>query len=187
MGGHAKVGTVSIRRGQTVLLESRQRLNRYLGSTSLCLQSPKGLIVGTATEGLFVLNGDAIHPVQSPTRRITKLCLWRGRLVVGGMDGAWVEASGGWDQLPTDCEETTARNSSWRWSARCRHRLGSSLRAGVDFAVYAGGCGRRLWRNKNSGTRRVVRRSCRRLRRLGWRTCDPCSRLPRERTRSHCA
>jgi len=76
--------------------------------TSLCLAPPSGLYVGTATRGLYLLSGDTIHPVDCPEARVTKLCLWNGRLVVGGMHGAWVVSHSGWRLLPTEGEETTS-------------------------------------------------------------------------------
>ncbi|HWD39428.1 MAG TPA: hypothetical protein VG944_11305 [Fimbriimonas sp.] len=76
--------------------------------TALCLDPPRGLMVGTATEGLFALNGDEVRSLDCPTKRITRLCLWSGRLVVGAMDGAWVRHGSDWEKLPTDGEETTA-------------------------------------------------------------------------------
>jgi hypothetical protein len=74
-----------------------------------CLQmTSEGLVVGTATKGLFLLRHGQIRPVDSPTQRVTKLLAWRGKLVVGGMDGAWVGKSGAWKALQTGGEETTS-------------------------------------------------------------------------------
>ena len=62
-------------------------------------------------------------------RRVTALGEWKGRLVVGGMDGAWVREGAGWRVLPTGGEETTSVSAvggglavttaagAFRWSA----------------------------------------------------------------------
>jgi len=76
--------------------------------TSLCRVPPKGLMVGTMTGGLFLLDGDTIRPVECPTKRITSLAIWKGHLVVGAMDGAWLKEVASWRKLETDGEETTA-------------------------------------------------------------------------------
>jgi hypothetical protein len=67
-----------------------------------------GAIVGTAHSGLFEVVGDNIHPLPGPTTRITALCRWDGALVMGGMDGCWVERAEGWAPLRTFGEETTS-------------------------------------------------------------------------------
>lgn len=67
-----------------------------------------GLVVGTAGSGLFLVNGDSIRPIDSPTNRVRHLARFGGKLVVGGMDGAWIRSPGGWRMLPTQGEETTA-------------------------------------------------------------------------------
>ncbi|RYG36797.1 hypothetical protein EON81_08680 [bacterium] len=67
-----------------------------------------GLIVGTANRGVFRIVGDKIAPLACPTRRVTTLGEWKGRLIVGGMDGAWIQSGPAWTLLPTGGEETTA-------------------------------------------------------------------------------
>ncbi len=72
------------------------------------LHSKEGLYAATSGAGLFLLKGDTIRPVDSPTQRPRQLALYRGALVVGGMDGAWIKDGASWTPLPTNGEETTA-------------------------------------------------------------------------------
>ena len=72
------------------------------------LHTPKGLYVATSGSGLFLVKGDSISPVGSPTQRPRQLTLYKGEVVVGGMDGAWILDPSGWRLLPTNHEETTA-------------------------------------------------------------------------------
>lgn len=90
------------------------------------LRTPAGLLVGTARGGLFRVVGDAIAPVASPTPRVTALSLWRGHVVVGGMDGAWRQEEKTWIPLPTDGEETTS-------FAPLGDRLAVTTAAGIFF------------------------------------------------------
>ncbi len=75
--------------------------------TSLC-PTDGGLIVGTATKGLFLLHNHQMRAIDSPTQRVVKLDTWKGGLVVGGMDGAWIQRAQAWEELPTGGEETTS-------------------------------------------------------------------------------
>lgn len=77
--------------------------------TSFC-RTPGGLVVGTMHSGLFMIVGDGIEAIASPTKRVTQLGLWKGTLVVGGMDGAWVRRGTKWSPLDTHGEETTSLN-----------------------------------------------------------------------------
>ena len=72
------------------------------------LPTPQGLVVGTARGGLFRLFGERLSPLAGPTQRVAALALWHGRLVVGGMDGAWIASGAGWRDLGTGGEETTS-------------------------------------------------------------------------------
>ena len=75
--------------------------------TSLC-RLPTGLAVGTMHDGLYLLQGDRLSHLQSPSRRIIHLWFWKQSLVVGGMDGAWIKRGARWFPLPTHGEETTS-------------------------------------------------------------------------------
>jgi|GEM_PF-3151131 len=72
------------------------------------LHAPEGLYVATSGDGLFLLRGDSIAAVESPTKRPRQLALYKGKVVVGGMDGAWILDTNGWRELATNGEETTA-------------------------------------------------------------------------------
>ncbi|MFI5385626.1 MAG: hypothetical protein ACHQ50_05835 [Fimbriimonadales bacterium] len=72
------------------------------------LLTREGLYVATAGEGLFLVKRDTIEPVASPTQRPRQLALYKGAIVVGGMDGAWIQEGSGWRPLATNGEETTA-------------------------------------------------------------------------------
>ncbi len=75
--------------------------------TSLC-RTNDGLIVGTLHAGLFLVSGDRITKVLSPTQRVTQVREIAHALVVGGMDGAWIKEGSAWKELPTNGEETTS-------------------------------------------------------------------------------
>jgi len=75
--------------------------------TSLC-KTPAGLVVGTLHSGLFIIVGDKIKRFPSPTMRVTQLGVWKGALVVGGMNGAWIRHGNAWNSLKTNGEETTS-------------------------------------------------------------------------------
>jgi len=75
--------------------------------TDLC-HTPEGMFVATSHAGLFRIRGDSVERRDGPTQRVTKLAMWGNRLVVGGMDGAWVYTDGLWAPLDTNREETTA-------------------------------------------------------------------------------
>jgi len=75
--------------------------------TSFC-HSPAGLVVGTLHSGLFLIVGDSISQIPSPTQRVTQLGFWKDSLVVGGMDGAWIRRGAMWSLLKTNGEETTS-------------------------------------------------------------------------------
>lgn len=72
------------------------------------METPDGLLVGTARQGLFRLRNGRILPVVAPTLRITALTSWNGRWILGGMEGAWIRSGSNWTLLPTHREETTA-------------------------------------------------------------------------------
>lgn len=72
------------------------------------LHTQEGLYVATAGGGLFLVKGDLMTPIQSPTQRPRQLALYKGSLVVGGMDGAWIRGNAGWKPIATNGEETTA-------------------------------------------------------------------------------
>jgi hypothetical protein len=67
-----------------------------------------GVIVGTAHAGLFEVTGGQLRTLNSPTQRVTALGRWKNQLVVGGMDGCWVQTSSHWTKLATSDEETTS-------------------------------------------------------------------------------
>ncbi len=98
--------------------------NRYVGTQDgLFLFSPKGnqrlgfgsgladtwitdivqygskVLVGTYTGGVYLVeNGKAI-PFEVPNRAIRHLLIWRGKLVVGSLHGAWIQHGESWTLL----------------------------------------------------------------------------------------
>jgi hypothetical protein len=74
--------------------------------TSLC-RSKAGLLVGTMHAGLFKIVGDAITAMASPSQRVTQVALWKGALVIGGMDGAWIQNGSAWRLLIAGEEATS--------------------------------------------------------------------------------
>ena len=75
--------------------------------TSFCW-AKDGLIVGTMHAGLYQIERDTIRPVNCPTKRVTHLVRWHGELVVGGMDGCWLQHGSTWKSLSDYGEETTS-------------------------------------------------------------------------------
>jgi len=71
-------------------------------------QSSRGLYIGTAHGGLFLLADGKLRSLPSPTSRITALKVTQGKLFIGGMDGAWVQSPLGTKALATQAEETTS-------------------------------------------------------------------------------
>lgn len=71
------------------------------------VKTSRGLIVGTASSGLFLVKNDQIASLPSPTKSIRTMAFYGGGLIVGGLEGAWRQTSAGWAPLPTDSEETT--------------------------------------------------------------------------------
>jgi ligand-binding sensor domain-containing protein len=72
----------------------------------------RGIVVGTASNGLFLQKGFGIERMSGPTSLVRSLLQYKNRIVVGGMDGAWIEEGSGWTKLPTNGEETTSLASS---------------------------------------------------------------------------
>jgi hypothetical protein len=93
--------------------------------TALC-HTPQGLVVGTAHHGIFRITGDTILALNGPSQRVSALAMWRGRLVVGGMDGAWIQHGRLWMPLPTQGEETTS-------IAQVGDRMAITTAAGMYF------------------------------------------------------
>ena len=89
------------------------------------LRTPSGLVVGTAHRGLFRVVGDRIAPMASPSPRVTSLGRWRERLVVGGMDGAWIANGSAWAPLVRGEEATSV--------AALGDRLAVTTAAGAFF------------------------------------------------------
>lgn len=57
------------------------------------------LYAGLADGGLVVKTGEKFVELDSPCRKVRFLTSFRGRLVVGGMEGCWVQSEGGWQEL----------------------------------------------------------------------------------------
>jgi len=65
----------------------------------------KHLLVGVADGGIVQKLGNKFISFESPSRKVRFLAEFHGRLVVGGMEGCWVQDGTNWQQLST--EETT--------------------------------------------------------------------------------
>lgn len=66
-----------------------------------------GSYLGTASGGLYEVRAGAAKPVPAPSQRITCLAEWRGNLIVGAMDGAWIRMRGEWTALTPNPVEVT--------------------------------------------------------------------------------
>ena len=62
-------------------------------------------VVGTYTGGIYQYANGEIHPEAAPSKKVVKLTTWKGNLVLGGMDGAWLRTGNSWQPLTTG--ETT--------------------------------------------------------------------------------
>jgi len=65
----------------------------------------EGLVVSVADGGLVRFAEGRLQPLASPTGKPRLLIQYRNRLVVGGMDGCWIQDRRSWQQLSN--EETT--------------------------------------------------------------------------------
>jgi hypothetical protein len=74
--------------------------------TAVCLEKDAPM-VATATAGLFRIRGNRAEAVPSPSLKLRHLATYRGRLVVGALDGAWIRSGKVWEKLGTDSLETT--------------------------------------------------------------------------------
>lgn len=62
--------------------------------------------VGCADGGVSVFKNEKFTPLPTPATKIRKLHTFRGSLVIGALDGAWIQNPNGWQKL-TDQETTT--------------------------------------------------------------------------------
>jgi hypothetical protein len=88
--------------------------------------TPTGLVVATATEGLFLLMQGKLKRIPSPSSRPRSLLGGPGWLAVGATDGAWLRHKGQWKKLSTGGEETTALTTKG-------NRLAVSTAKGIHF------------------------------------------------------
>lgn len=65
------------------------------------------VLVGTSNGGLSRLAGNRAEPVATPSQSINHMVVWRGRLVIGGIEGAWISDQGEWKRLGPEATETT--------------------------------------------------------------------------------
>lgn len=69
------------------------------------LSDDRGVLVGLASGGLARVSGGRVESLDAPSKRVRSLLRWNGQVVLGSLDGAWVQRIGEWERL-TD-EETT--------------------------------------------------------------------------------
>ena len=72
----------------------------------------EGILIGTASAGLFLLNTGKIKKVAAPSQRILSLAVRQDSLVVGAAEGAWIRRGSKWHALPTQGEETTSLSTA---------------------------------------------------------------------------
>lgn len=63
--------------------------------------------VGTYGSGLYTVAKGKLKSHDCPTQKVRRMALWGGNLVVGGLDGAWVQIKGQWRTFDTKGMETT--------------------------------------------------------------------------------
>jgi hypothetical protein len=59
--------------------------------TSL-LPTPSSIVIGLAEAGVMELTDGELRKLECPIRRVRKFAFFRGRLVVGGMDGVVIQS-----------------------------------------------------------------------------------------------
>ena len=69
------------------------------------LPSEETVVVGLASGGLVRIVGDKAQAVPCPSLRVRLLYRWKGNLVLGALDGAWLRSGAEWQRL-SDREAT---------------------------------------------------------------------------------
>lgn len=92
--------------------------------TALCLNGGTP-VAATATAGLFEIRGNRAHKISSPSDKLRHLTVYKGRLVAGALDGAWIRNGSNWEELETDSLETT-----------CLTVIGSGLWVGTPRGLF---------------------------------------------------
>ncbi|MEI7986514.1 MAG: hypothetical protein WCI55_12880 [Armatimonadota bacterium] len=57
------------------------------------------VFIGTYTGGCYAYSNGSMKKLVGPSSKIRCLSVWRGRLVLGGLDGSWIAESTTWRQL----------------------------------------------------------------------------------------
>jgi len=86
------------------------------------LPTSDGLVVAVADGGLVRISDGKVQPIPSPSKRPRLLAQFRSRLVVGGMEGCWLQDGKSWQQLSS--EETT-----------CLTAIGDKLAVGTPYKL----------------------------------------------------
>ena len=63
------------------------------------IPSTKGIVAGVASGGLVVVTNGKVERLTCPTERVRSLTRWKGALVVGALDGAWMRRGENWERL----------------------------------------------------------------------------------------
>lgn len=69
------------------------------------LPTANGLVVAVADGGLVRISNGKVQPLPSPSNKPRLLAAFQGRVVVGGMEGCWIQNGQAWQ--PLSMEETT--------------------------------------------------------------------------------
>jgi hypothetical protein len=92
--------------------------------TAICFDGKDPMVV-TATAGLFKIRGNRAEAVACPSQKLRHLAVYKGSLVVGALDGAWIKKGNSWEKLATDSLETT-----------CLTVIGSELWVGTPRGLF---------------------------------------------------
>ena len=57
------------------------------------------VLVGTYTGGLYSYRGSKLTKVDTPSQKVVSLSVWKGNLVLGGLDGSWLRTGSKWQNL----------------------------------------------------------------------------------------
>lgn len=91
--------------------------------TAMCLDGATPM-AATATAGLFKI-GSRAEKVTTPSDKLRHLAVYKGKLVIGALDGAWIRQGASWEKLETESLETT-----------CLSVIGSDLWVGTPRGLF---------------------------------------------------
>ena len=68
------------------------------------------VVIGTYSGGLYSLTDGNLKKMDAPSTKVRSLLVWRNWIVLGGLDGAWIQTGHSWNKLTIS--ETTFLNGT---------------------------------------------------------------------------